>query len=244
MPRLPCLLLCLTLLGGCASQIKDPGGVWINQAAIEAAVETGRLREALLTYGPNLEWQIDTARKTATFSNGFELEEGMLSGEQAQRWSVSFYGETQEFLALRDNALIQEAGATWPEQQFVKAQPTTLTESPVGSRFEHSLYQAFLGGTWKIQQGTGQGGLVLFHADGRIEGLPASERFALCLAGDCAAMSGEHDSLWLQLGPEGRPWIFRLEGEKLQIFAALNRAQPDEMPDLYPGELHWLLERQ
>lgn len=244
MSRLPCLLLIPLLLAGCASPIKDPGGVWINQAAIEAAVETGRLREALLTYGPNLEWQIDTRRKTATFSNGFELEEGTLSGEQAQRWSVSFYGETREFLALRDNALIQEASAIWPEQQFVQAPPSSAPDSPIGSRFEHSLYQALLGGTWTIRQGPGEGGLVLFHADGRVEGLPASERFALCLAGDCAAMSGEHDSLWLQQGAEGRPWLFSLEDSKLQIYVAMNRAHPDEMPDLHPGEVHWVLERQ
>jgi hypothetical protein len=244
MSRLSNLLLCLILLGGCASQVKDPSGVWINQAAIDAAVETGRLREALLTYGPNLEWQIDTARQTATFSNGFELEEGELKVAPEQRWQVSFYGETHELLSLRDNALIQEAGSTWPEQQFAKPQSAPTPELPIGSSFEHNLYQAFLGGSWKIRQGSGKGGLVLFHADGRIEGLPASERYALCLAGDCAAMSGEHDSLWLQLGPEGKPWIFSLEGAKLKIFAALNRAQPDEMPDLYPGELKWLLERQ
>ena len=115
---------------------------------------------------------------------------------------------------------------------------------PIGSRFEHSLYQALLGGTWTIRQGPGEGGLVLFHADGRVEGLPASERFALCLAGDCAAMSGEHDSLWLQQGAEGRPWLFSLEDSKLQIYVAMNRAHPDEMPDLHPGEVHWVLERQ
>ena len=75
------------------------------------------------------------------------------------------------------------------------------------------------------------------------DGLPGAERFALCLAGDCAAMSGEYDSLWLQLGQEGNEWIFVRDGDQLQIFEALNRAQPDEMPDLYPGPERWLLER-
>ncbi len=244
MPRFYSLLFAIALLGGCASQPSDPTGIWINQAAIDAAVETGRLRESLLAYGPNLEWQIDIAKQQATFSNGFELEDGQLSAEPKQRWQVSFYGETHEFLRLRNNVLTQEAGPTWPEQRFTRPTAKVLPDAPVGSSFEHSLYQAYLGGTWKIVKGTGEGGLVLFHADGRIEGLPASERFALCLAGDCAAMSGEHDSLWLQSGPEGRPWIFTRNGAKLSIYEALNRAQPDEMPDLYPGEQYWLLERQ
>ena len=33
------------------------------------------------------------------------------------------------------------------------------------------------------------------------------------------------------------------KGDQLQIFEALNRAQSDEMPDLYPGSQRWLLER-
>jgi len=84
---------------------------------------------------------------------------------------------------------------------------------------------------------------VIFHADGKLDGLPGAERFALCLAGDCAAMSGEYDSLWLQLGQEGNEWIFVRDGDQLQIFEALNRAQSDEMPDLHPGPQRWLLER-
>ena len=243
MRSLLCLLACLTLLGGCASKPKDPSGIWINQAAIDAAVDSQHLREALLAYGPNLEWNLNSARQQATFSNGFELADGQLSAQADGLWQVSFYGENHEVLKPEGELLIQQASATWPEQRFARPKVKVDAAAPAGSSFEYSLYEAFLAGSWKIRSGPGEGGLVIFHADGKLDGLPGAERFALCLAGDCAAMSGEYDSLWLQLGQEGNEWIFVRDGDQLQIFEALNRAQPDEMPDLYPGPQRWLLER-
>ncbi|WP_347505583.1 hypothetical protein [Pseudomonas anguilliseptica] len=182
-----CLFVALlsgVLLSGCASPSHDPSGTWINQAAIEAAVESGNLREALQAYGPNLEWQLDNQRQLASFSNGFERGEGS---------------------------------------------------------FEQALYSAYLGGTWLIKEGLGEGALVLFQADGSLLGLPGAERYALCLAGDCAAMSGEFDSLWLQLGDQGQSWLFEREGDQLRVFKALNRSQTDEMPSYYKGQQRWLL---
>ena len=243
MRSLLCLLACLTLLGGCASKPKDPSGIWINQAAIDAAVDSQHLREALLAYGPNLEWNLNSARQQATFSNGFELADGQLSAQADGLWQVSFYGEHHEVFKPEAELLIQQASATWPEQRFARPKVKFDAAAPAGSSFEYSLYEAFLAGSWKIRSGPGEGGLVIFHADGKLDGLPGAERFALCLAGDCAAMSGEYDSLWLQLGQEGNEWIFVRDGDQLQIFEALNRAQPDEMPDLHPGPQRWLLER-
>lgn len=243
MRSLLCLLACLTLLGGCASKPQDPSGIWINQAAIDAAVDSQHLREALLAYGPNLEWNLNSARQQATFSNGFELADGQLSAPAEGLWQVSFYAEQHEVLKPEGALLIQQASATWPEQRFARPKVKLDAAAPTGSSFEYSLYEAFLAGSWKIHSGPGEGGLVIFHADGKLDGLPGAERFALCLAGDCAAMSGEYDSLWLQLGQEGNEWIFVRDGDQLQIFEALNRAQPDEMPDLYPGPQRWLLER-
>ena len=243
MRSLLCLLACLTVLGGCASKPKDPSGIWINQAAIDAAVDSQHLREALLAYGPNLEWNLNSARQQATFSNGFELADGQLSAQADGLWQVSFYGENHEVLKPEGELLIQQASATWPEQRFARPKVKVDAAAPAGSSFEYSLYEVFLAGSWKIRSGPGEGGLVIFHADGKLDGLPGAERFALCLAGDCAAMSGEYDSLWLQLGQEGNEWIFVRDGDQLQIFEALNRAQPDEMPDLYPGPERWLLER-
>lgn len=243
MRSLLCLLACLSLLAGCASKPKDPSGIWINQAAIDAAVDSQHLREALLAYGPNLEWNLDSARQQATFSNGFELADGQLSAQADGLWQVSFYGENHEMLKSEGELLVQHASATWPEQRFARPKVKLDAAAPTGSSFEYSLYQALLAGSWTIRSGPGEGGLVIFHADGKLDGLPGAERFALCLAGDCAAMSGEYDSLWLQLGQEGNEWIFVRDGDQLQIFEALNRAQPDEMPDLYPGPQRWLLER-
>ena len=243
--RLGLLLATLgLLLSGCAGKPASPDGVWINQAAIEAAESSGRLREALLAYGPNLEWQIDSQRGQARFSNGYEIGEGQLHPQGPQAWRVDFYSDYHEALQLQDDSLIQQAGQSWPQQAFVRPPQPAAAGAPTGSSFEQALYSRFLGGRWSILAGQGEGGLVLFQADGRLEGLPGADRYALCLAGDCAAMSGEHDSLWLQLGEQGSPWLFVRQGRQLEIFEALNRAQPDEMPDYYPGQRVWLLEQQ
>lgn len=240
-----CLLslpLACCLLGGCASPAQDPSGTWINSVAIEAAVEGDNLREALLAYGPNLEWQLDGPRQLASFSNGFERGEGQLLREQDGHFRVQFEGDFQEWLSLEGDELVQASSATWPEQRFSRA--AQGSNPAPGSSFEQALYHAYLGGTWVIRQGLGEGGLVLFQADGRLEGLPGAERYALCLAGDCAAMSGEFDSIWLQLGEQGQSWLFERDGQELRIFEALNRAQIDEMPDYTKGPQRWLLERQ
>lgn len=237
------LLLSSVLLSGCTSTApNDLNGTWINQAAIDAALQHDSLREALLAYGPNLEWQIDTARQRALFSNGFERAEGQLGLQTEGAYSVQFYGDFEERLQLQRGELVQRAGDTWPEQRFIRADHSV--GAPAGSLFEQTLYRAYLGGTWLIEEGLGQGGLVLFQADGSLQGLPGAERYALCLAGDCAAMSGEHDSLWLQLGEQGQSWLFEREGEQLRIYQALNRAAIDEMPDYHKGPLHWRLSKR
>ena len=239
------LLLALfasALLSGCASTPSSPDGTWINQSAITAAVERGNLREALLAYGPNLEWQIDSQRQLASFNNGFEHGEGRLERSADGQWRVLFYGDFQEQLSLSGDELVQAQSDTWPEQRFVRAAGTPSTPLAVsGSSFEQALYTAYLGGTWTIEEGLGEGGLVLFQADGSVQGLPGAERYALCLAGDCAAMSGEFDSLWLQLGEQGQSWLFEREGNQLRVFEALNRSQIDEMPSYAKGLQRWLL---
>ena len=243
MRRLLALTCCLSLLTGCAGQAASPDGIWINQPLIDAAREGGPLREALLAYGPNLEWQVDSQRGMATYSNGFELGEGKLVALEPGHWRVDYQGDYHELLSLEGQHMVQQANSNGPEQRFSKPKTAAETGAPVGSSFEAALYQAYLGGTWKIREGLGKGGLALFHPDGRIEGLPGAERYALCLAGDCASMSGENDSLWLQLGQQGSPWLFQRDGEQLRILEAINRAQVDEVPDYHPGQQVWLLER-
>lgn len=100
MRRVIFLAAAATLLAGCAGTA-DPSGTWINQAAIDAASKDGKLREALLAYGPNLEWKLDSKAGEATFSNGFELGEGTLSKSDDEHWKVAFYGDdNQESLEL------------------------------------------------------------------------------------------------------------------------------------------------
>ncbi|WP_437880054.1 hypothetical protein [Pseudomonas sp. LRF_L74] len=239
-------LLPLALLGGligCSSQPGNPDGIWINQPVIDSAREGGSLRETLLAHGPNLEWRIDSQRGSATYSNGFELGEGRLIQQKADTWSVDFDGGLQESLSLDDDELTQAGSGSGPQQEFRKPGIAVAADAPPGSSFERALYDAYLGGTWKIREGQGQGGLVIFHPDGQVEGLPGTDRYALCLAGDCAAMAGDHDSIWLQQGQQGSPWLFERDGDELRIQEAVNRAQFDEVPEYHPGRQAWLLER-
>src|SRR5690606_37644810 len=134
--RLLSLLLSAALLGGCASTPNnDPSGIWINQAAIDAARESGRLREALLAYGPNLEWHIDPQRQQASYSNGFELAEGTLQAAGEGRWQVTFYGDYKEQLSVQNGELVQIASGYWPEQHFTR---TSGEPKPLGSSFEQA----------------------------------------------------------------------------------------------------------
>lgn len=235
------LLLCSALLGGCASGPDDIAGTWINQNAIDAASDNGRLREALLAYGPTLEWRFAPQRHTAWSSNGVDVAEGHLAGSAERRWQVTFNRDLQESLVLDGDELVQQPSASAPEQRFV-ATAAADDELP-GQAFEQALYAALLGGDWAIREGDGRNGQVRFHPDGRVEGLPGVEQYALCLSGDCATRSDEHELLWLQNAEQGREWLFRLEGDELSIFVADNQALHQELPQYRPGRRAWLLER-
>lgn len=235
------------LLSGCASDPAqyDIDGIWINQAAIDAAAKGGNLREALLTYGPNLEWSVNTKSNQASYSNGFERAEGKLIPKEPGQWNVDFYGSSASTLSLNGKVLVQAAGESEPEQPFVRAQNTVPAGAPLGASFEQALYSAYMGGTWNIVEGPGAGGQVQFQPDGKLSGLGNNDRYALCLAGDCASMSGEHDSLWLEANQNGAPWIFVRNDKQLEIFQALNSAQGEtDQPQYYPGPRQWRLEKQ
>ncbi|MEN1832216.1 hypothetical protein AAIM60_04995 [Pseudomonas lijiangensis] len=237
--------LLAALLTGCASHAdRNPDGTWINQSAIDAAVKGGNLREALLANGPNLEWQVNTQANQAIYSNGFELGEGKISSAADGKLNVNFYGSFSENLSIKGDHLVQAASESGPEQHFEKPKNPAPEGSPSGSSFERALYGAYMGGKWTIVSGDGQGSVVQFMPDGSVQGLPENDRYALCLAGDCAAMSGEYDSMWLEKNEQGSPWIFARKGKQLEIFQAVNAAGAGEMPQLRPGERRWLLEQQ
>ena len=240
------LSLLTFVLGGCASvpAHRDISGVWINQAAIDAAANGGNLREALLAYGPNLEWDIDSKNATAYYTNGFEFVEGKLLPGDDGGWQVSFYGSSARGLSLDGETLIQDETDAEPKQVFVRSRVSVASDAPLGSSFETSLNSAYLGGKWRVVSGTGQGNQVTFAPDGKLQGLPGIQRYVLCLAGDCASMSGEYDSLWLQQGEMGAAHIFVRDGHRFEIFQALDASQPDDMPQFYPGKREWVLEKQ
>ncbi|WP_252089844.1 hypothetical protein [Pseudomonas sp. MWU13-3659] len=235
------LALAALLLGGCAShKPEDFNGTWINQAAIDAAAKGISLRQALNDHGPVLEWKIDVKNQQASFSNGFEAADGRLSANEKD-WQVSFEGGLNEQLKL-DGDELQAIDPSGHEQVFARAKAAD-GNAPLGGTFERTLYKAYLGGDWKIVEGQGKGAVVRFSDTGSVTGLPGPDRFALCLAGDCATMGDGNDSLWLERNQRGAPWIFKRDGDTLEIFQAVNRAQPDEMPQLAAGARQWVLEK-
>ena len=239
------LSLLAIVLGGCASEParRDISGVWINQAAIDAAANGGNLREALLAYGPNLEWDIDVKNATAHYTNGFESVEGKLLPADDGMWQVSFYGSSSTDLSLEGETLVQAETDAEPRQPFVRSQVKVASDAPLGTSFETALNAAYLGGQWRVVSGAGKGNQVTFSADGQVTGLPNTQNYVLCLAGDCASMSGGYDSIWLQLNGQGNPWIFARKGGQLEIFQAINTARADEVPQFTPGPRQWLLEK-
>ncbi|WP_025112704.1 hypothetical protein [Pseudomonas sp. H1h] len=240
------LSLLAVFLGGCASDPadRDISGTWINQVAIDAAAKGGPLREALQAYGPNLEWDVNTKAGQARYTNGFENVEGRLQGEQSGAWKVDFYGSSGSELKRAGGQMKQAATENEPDQLFDRAQIPVPEGAPIGASFERALYSAYLGGSWKIASGDGEGNTVQFQADGQVSGLPGADRYALCLAGDCASMNSDHDSMWLQQNGQGNNWIFVRKGKELEILQAVNTALADEQPQFSPGERKWLLEKQ
>jgi len=234
------LALAALLLGGCAShKPEDFNGTWINQEAIDAAAKGTSLRQALTDHGPVFEWKVDVKNQQASFSNGFEAADGRLSANQND-WQVDFEGGQSEQLTL-DGDELQASDPSGHQQTFARAKAAGA--APLGSSFEKALYQAYLGGDWKITEGQGKGATVHFSDTGSVTGLPGPDRFALCLAGDCASMGGGNDSLWLERDQRGAPFIFKRDGDKLSIFKAVNTAQPDEIPQLAAGAQQWVLEK-
>lgn len=236
------LALAALLLSGCAShKPEDFQGTWINQNAIDAASKGTSLREALTKYGPILEWKIDVEQQKAAFSNGFEAVDGHLVADKND-WQVTYDAGHRQALSLDGQELVQAPGQLGDKQSFQRSKAPANV--PLGGSFEKALYQGYLGGNWKIVEGPGQGGYAQFREDGAVTGLPGPDRYALCLAGDCATMGGENDSMWLEREQRGAPWIFKRDGKTLELFQAVNRAQPDEMPQLAPGTRRWVLEKQ
>lgn len=234
------LALAALLLGGCAShKPEDFNGTWVNQTAIDAAAKGTSLRQALSEHGPVFEWKIDVQNQRASFSNGFEAADGRLSADE-NNWQASFEGGQTEQLKLSGDKL-QASDPSGHEQTFVRSK--SVDNAPLGGSFERALYKAYLGGEWKIVEGPGKGATVRFSDTGSVTGLPGPDRFALCLAGDCATMGNGNDSLWLERNQRGAPWIFKRDGDTLEIFQALNQAQPDEMPQLAAGARQWVLEK-
>ena len=244
MRRALSLSLAALLLGGCAShETVDPTGIWINQNAIDAAAKGCNLRQALLANGPTLEWSLNTQAGQASFSNGFEVGEGKLLTQANGELKVDFYGNGEETLKVDGDELQQAASDSSPQQNFKKSATPVRADATTGTAFEQALYTAYMGGDWKVIEGPGQGSVAHFLPDGRIEGLAGLDRYALCLAGDCAAMSGEYDSMWLEQQQQGAPFIFRRSGGKLEILQAVNSAQDGEMPNLAPGPRRWVLQK-
>ncbi|MGE7992831.1 hypothetical protein ACQKPE_17670 [Pseudomonas sp. NPDC089554] len=236
------LALAALLLGGCAShKPEDFNGTWINQEAIDAAAKGTSLRQALSEHGPVLEWKIDTANQQASYSNGFEAADGSLVASEDQ-WQANFAGGQSAELTL-DGKELEATSQSGTKQVFARSEPQPASNTPLGSTFEKALYKAYLGGDWKIVEGQGQGAVVRFTDNGTVSGLPGPDRYALCLAGDCATMGAGNDSLWLERDQRGAPWIFKRDGDTLEIFQAQNTAQPDEMPQLAPGARQWVLEK-
>jgi hypothetical protein len=242
----PLLILGLLLLGGCTSMPAetDISGIWINQAAIDAAAQGQSLHESLNTQGRNLEWDINTHTGKAQVSSGFEMGEGQLLQKSPIAWTVDYNGYGTDELRLDGKRLTQLAKKYVPQQVFSRPSKTAKTGTRWGNTFRNALNAAYLGGQWKIIGGHEAAQIVVFTADGHVSGLSKTDRYELCLDGDCASQGAGNDTLYLGTGDLSDTWIFVRKGKQLEIFQAINQSRPDEIPQFTPGPRQWLLEKQ
>ncbi|MFA7940976.1 hypothetical protein ACEK06_00765 [Pseudomonas brenneri] len=240
------LILGLALLGGCTHvpQPVDISGVWINQAAIDAAAQGRPLLKTLSANGRNLEWDIDTRTARAHASSAFEADEGQLLPKAPGVWTIGHNGYGNDELQLKGQQLLQLPRKDLPGQVFQRPHPPAAEGVQWGNTFRQALNSAYMGGLWKILEGQGAGGTVVFNAAGNLSGLGKNDRYELCLGGDCATQGAGNDTLYLGKGDVGDSWIFVRYGNTLEIFQAVNHSRPDEVPQLSPGPRQWLLEKQ
>ncbi len=232
----------LLLLGGCThtSPKTDISGIWINQTILDAAA----LSQPLNTQGSNLEWNIDIRAGKAQVSSGFEMAEGNLLQTSPDAWTVDYGGYSSDALRLDGKQLIQLGKEHMKEQVFSRPIDTAKTEERWGSTFRRALNAAYMGGKWRIIEGPGTGETVTFTADGQVSGLAKTDRYELCLDGDCASQGAGNNTLFLTNGDVGNTWIFVRKGKQMEILQAINGAQSDEIPTFTPGPRQWLLEQQ
>ncbi|MCO8164465.1 hypothetical protein NJC38_20210 [Pseudomonas sp. 21LCFQ010] len=243
MHRLLGLSLLLALLSSCAVHPeRNSDGVWINQAAINAAVGSHTLRRALWANDSIMEWHINTHSGRAVFVSAIERGEGIITRAVDNQLDVRLDGVNVVELRVDQGQLFQTQSLYGPPQRFSKS--TGLADAQPGSRFIQALNSAYLDGSWSIVSGEGQGRFVRFLPDGRVQGLADNERYQLCLGGDCASMSGANDSLWLEKSGKSELWFFVRNGRTLEIFHTVNTARSDEKPVFVSGARRWLLERQ
>ncbi|MGF6490962.1 hypothetical protein ABH904_004735 [Pseudomonas frederiksbergensis] len=177
-------------------------------------------------------------------SSGFERGGGQLLQKSPNAWTVDYNGYGTDELRLDGKRLTQLAKEYVPQQVFSRSSNTAKTGTGWGNTFRNALNAAYLGGQWKITSGHGTGQMVVFTADGHVSGLPRTDRYELCLDGDCASQGAGNDTLYLNMDDLGRSWIFVRKGKQLEIFQAINQSRPDEIPHFTPGPRQWLLVKQ
>jgi hypothetical protein len=177
-------------------------------------------------------------------SSGFERGEGQLLQKSANAWTVDYNGYGTDELRLDGKRLTQLAKEHVPQQVFSRPTKTAKPHAKWAGTFRSALNAAYMGGQWKIIDSHGTGQLVVFTEDGHVSGLPGTDRYELCLDGDCASQGAGNDTLYLGTGDRSDTWIFVRKGMQLEIFQALNTAQADEIPQFTPGPRQWLLVKQ
>jgi hypothetical protein len=238
-------ILGLVLLTGCKllPQAADISGVWINQAAIDAAAQGRPLLETLNANGWNLQWNIDASTGKAQVHNAYETGTGRLKLESPGRWAVASSGQTIEHLQSVGGQLVQQPRQHLPGQVFRRPGQTIFAGSQGQTTFRLVLNSAYMGGLWRILEGEGFGGSVVFNATGGVSGLGCNDQYELCLGGDCATQGAGYDSLRLGQSHMTNIFIFVRYGNRMEILQAVNSSPLGEIPQFRPGPRQWLLDK-
>lgn len=201
-------------------------GIFMNESYLDHASDT--LLSAIPFYCTEL---VFDHPDSVLVRNG--VEEYLLSYDIRQD-TCYVKNAYQHHGTLRDLVLILTSDTSFValEQEFTgNSQPARFRKTSIFKGFEYGLNNATIAGSYVAKEAATQKEMnIRFLPDGRIEGLPAYQKFSLCYSGDCLSEPAEASNIILlenaQKEIEYAVWRFDKSTKHLTLLK-LQEAQPD-----------------
>jgi hypothetical protein len=203
-------------------------GTWINQSALDAARAAHGVRAAAGAFEPATDLTFAAAGNRVTFGNQMEQWEGTWHRIGPRRFEIAgLYGGAGHPPAFAQLAADGRTFRLRPPGGAADKAARTYVRAPAG--FPAALNAAVIAGRYRPPASCACGPAVTFRADGTVRGITGYTHYAVCVAGDCAAMT-DADALTLT-GKAGTKLVYyRFEAGRLELRSVRNTAAADEKP--------------